>query len=219
MSGRIITTIGEPPTPPPFDSILELSCHLWVCHLAYRLGIKVYLNLICHLGPKWFNLFMLCPWAMSFFQMLCPAPFPPASSSFPKPCPGQQCCLYNLLGGQPEYRWPLGGKYCIISNPSRYSGLHLLCFWKHVQKQPLSVNMLRQVTGTQCLLNVHLLVASLQGHIGLPGTIFATLGISPTGCLGPITYHPSPKATNIFPGSNLHSTFMEYLVCWLLFCS
>ena len=35
-----------------FDSALELSCHLWVCLLAYRLGIKVYLNLTCHLGPS-----------------------------------------------------------------------------------------------------------------------------------------------------------------------
>ena len=25
------------------------------------------------------NQFMSCPWAMSFFQMLCPAPFPPVS--------------------------------------------------------------------------------------------------------------------------------------------
>ena len=33
---------------------LELSCHLWLCLLAYRLGIKVYLNLTCHLGPNWF---------------------------------------------------------------------------------------------------------------------------------------------------------------------
>ena len=45
MSGRIIPIIGEPPTPPSFDSALELSCQLWVCLLAYRLGIKVYLNL------------------------------------------------------------------------------------------------------------------------------------------------------------------------------
>ena len=49
MSGRIIPTNGEPPTPLSFDSDLELSCHFWVCHLAYRLGIKVYLNLTCHL--------------------------------------------------------------------------------------------------------------------------------------------------------------------------
>ena len=44
-SGRIIPIIGEPPTPPSFDSALELSCHLWVCLLIYRLRIKVYLNL------------------------------------------------------------------------------------------------------------------------------------------------------------------------------
>ena len=30
LSGRIIPTIGEPPTPLPFDSVLELSCHLGV---------------------------------------------------------------------------------------------------------------------------------------------------------------------------------------------
>ena len=33
--------------------------------------------------------------------------------------------------------------------------------------------------------------------IGLPGTMFATLGVSPAGCLGPNPYHPSPKVTNI----------------------
>ena len=38
---RIIPTIGEPPTPRSFDSDLELSWYLWVCHLACRLRIKV----------------------------------------------------------------------------------------------------------------------------------------------------------------------------------
>ena len=52
MSGRIIPAFGELPTPPSIDRALELSCHLWVCLLAYRLGIKVYLNLTCHLGPN-----------------------------------------------------------------------------------------------------------------------------------------------------------------------
>ena len=33
--------------------------------------------------------------------------------------------------------------------------------------------------------------------IGLPGIMFATLGVSPAGRLGPNTYHPSPKVTNI----------------------
>ena len=54
------------------------------------------------LDPFDFNWFMLCSWAMSFFQNLFPALFPPVSCSFPEPCPGSQCCLYNLLKGQPE---------------------------------------------------------------------------------------------------------------------
>ena len=33
--------------------------------------------------------------------------------------------------------------------------------------------------------------------IGLPGTMFATLGVIPAGCLGPNLYHPSTKVTNI----------------------
>ena len=35
--------------------------------------------------------------------------------------------------------------------------------------------------------------------IGLPGIMFATLGVSPAGHLGPNPYHPSPKVTNIPP--------------------
>ena len=35
--------------------------------------------------------------------------------------------------------------------------------------------------------------------IGLPGIMFATLGVSPAGCLDPDPYHPSPKVTNIPP--------------------
>ena len=49
--------------------------------------------------------------------------------------------------------------------------------------------------------------------IGLSGIMFATLRVSPAGHLGPNSYHPSPKVTNKSPGSNLHSTFMEHLVC------
>ena len=33
--------------------------------------------------------------------------------------------------------------------------------------------------------------------IGLPGIMFATLGVSPAVRLGPNPYHPSPKVTNI----------------------
>ena len=72
----------------------------------------------------------------------------------------------NLLERQRENSWPLGGKYCIISNPSRNSGLHLPCFPQHVWQQNLSLDLLEWVTGTQSLLEVHLLVASLQGQLG-----------------------------------------------------
>ena len=34
------------------------------------------------LGPFASNQFILYPWAMSFFQKLCPAPFPPNSALF-----------------------------------------------------------------------------------------------------------------------------------------
>ena len=105
---------------------------------------------------------------MSFFQKLCPDPFPSVSCCFPEPRLGPQCCLYSLLDGQPENSWSLGGKYCIISNPSRESGLHLPCFL-HVQQQHLSVNTLGRVTGTQCLLEVYLLVASLQEQLDFQG--------------------------------------------------
>ena len=88
----------------------------------------------------------------------------------------------------------------VISNPSRYSSLHLPRFLQLVQQQHLSVYLLGQVTDTQCLLEVHLLVASLQGQLGrLPGIMFATLGVSPEGCLGPNHSYPSSKVTNISP--------------------
>ena len=57
----------------------------------------------------------------------------------------------------------------IISNPSRYLGLHLPCFLQDVQHQLLSVNLLGRVTDMRYLLEVHLLVASLQGKLGFRG--------------------------------------------------
>ena len=43
-------------------------------------------SLVCHQGlvlvPFDSNQFMLCPWAMSFFQKLCPASFPPVTVSW-----------------------------------------------------------------------------------------------------------------------------------------
>ena len=111
---------------------------------------------------------MLCPCAMSFSQKWCPAPFTPVSCSFPEPCPGPQCCLHSLLEGQLENSWSLGGKCCITSNPSRYPGLRLPCFLQHVQDQHLPVSPLGWATGTQCLLEAHLL-ASLQRQLGFQG--------------------------------------------------
>ena len=61
------------------------------------------------LDPFEFNWFMLYPWAVSFFQKLCPAHFTPVSCSFPEPHPGPQCCLYNFLEGKPEITGPWEG--------------------------------------------------------------------------------------------------------------
>ena len=67
---------GEPHTPPSFDSALKLSCHLWVCHLAYRLGLKVYLNLTCHLGLNWFQSVYVMPLCYVILSKVVPCPLP-----------------------------------------------------------------------------------------------------------------------------------------------
>ena len=77
-----------------------------------------------------------------------------------------------------ENSWPLGEKYCIISSPSIYSGLHLPCFLQHVQQWHLSVNPLRWETGTQCLLEVHLLVQSLQRQLDFWALVVQWLRLS-----------------------------------------
>ena len=61
------------------------------------------------LDPFDFNQFMICPWAMSFFQTLHPAPFHSVSCSLLEVRPGPQCCVYNLLEGQPECSWSFHG--------------------------------------------------------------------------------------------------------------
>ena len=125
-------------------------------------------------GQEWF---MLCPWAMPFFQKLCPATSVPVSCSFLEPCPGLQCCLYNLLTEQPENSWPLGGKYCAttasLSEPTSVCDRHTM-----LARSP-------PVGGIP------------SRAFGLPGIMFTTLGVSPAGCLGPNPYHPSLKVTNI----------------------
>ena len=150
-SGRIIPTIGESPTPQSFDSVLELSWHLWV---SFSLQIKDQ-GLVEFDLSSWTHLILI---DLCYVLGLCHsfkanslgyALFLPVSCSLPEPRLGPQCCFYNLPEGQPGNSWPLGGKYCIIANPSRYSGLHLPCFLQHVQHQHFSMNPLEWVTGTQ----------------------------------------------------------------------
>ena len=70
----------------------------WIWATAHSLGLTVPRNchgpsgyvislansgskssLVCHLVPFDSTQFMLCPWAISFFQKLCPVPFPPVT--------------------------------------------------------------------------------------------------------------------------------------------
>ena len=57
------------------------------------------------------------------------------------------------------------------------------------------MNLLGRVTGTHPISPSVGVIPSRA--IGLPGIIFATLGVSPAGCLGPNPYYASPKVTNI----------------------
>ena len=134
---------------------------------------------------------------MSFFQKLCPAPFLPVSCSSPEPCPGPQCCLYNILEGQPENSWPLGEKYYIISNPSQYLGL---IFHVSYNKCHNSRSEPARAGDRHTMPARSPFVGGIPSReIGLPGIMFTTLGVCPAGRLGPNCYHPSPKVTNIPP--------------------
>ena len=122
MSGRIISTVGEAPTPLSFDSVLELSCHMGV-------------SFILQIGDQGLVEFDLSSWTHLILIGLCYALVlchsfksyaqPPFLLFHVEAHPGPQCGLYNLLAGKPENSWPLGGNYYIIFSPSRYSG-HLL---------------------------------------------------------------------------------------------
>ena len=86
--------------------IVPWNCHDTPLGVSFSLQIEdqglVEFDLSAISGPFDFNVFMLYHWAMSFFQKLSPVPFPPVSCSFPEPHPVPQCCLYNLMEGQPE---------------------------------------------------------------------------------------------------------------------
>ena len=164
MSGRIIPVIGEPPTPLSFNSAIS--------PVSVSFSLQVGDQGLVEFGlSSWTHLILigLCyALVLCHSFKFCPGPYPPVSCSFPEPHLDLQCCLYNLLGGQPENGWPMGGKCCKISNPSRNLGLHLPCFLQHLKQQHLSVTLLRWLTGPQCLLEVHLL-ASLQGQLSFQG--------------------------------------------------
>ena len=164
MSGKIIPTIGEPPTPLILGSALELSCHLGVS-FSLQIGDQ---GLVEFDSSSWTQLILI---GLCYAFVLCHSfkscAQPPFLLFHVDAHPGPQCGLYNLLEGQPENSWLLGGRYYIISNPSRYSVLHLPCFLQHVQHQHLSVNPLGWETGTQCLLED--LLASLQRQLGFQG--------------------------------------------------
>ena len=58
MSGRIIPTIGEPPTPLSFDSVLE-----WSCHLGVSFSLQI--------GDQGLVEFDLSPWTHLILISLC----------------------------------------------------------------------------------------------------------------------------------------------------
>ena len=51
-----------------------------------------------------------------------------------------------------------------------------------------------------------------SGAFGLPGLMFATLGVSPEGHLGPNPYHPSLKVTNI-PADQISNPLLWNIWC------
>ena len=74
--------------------------------VSFSLQIKdqglVEIDVSTILDPFDFNWFMLCPSAMSSFKSCALPHFCPVSCSLPETYLGPQCCLYNLLVGQPE---------------------------------------------------------------------------------------------------------------------
>ena len=144
-----------------------------------------------------FNWFLLCPWAMSFFQKLGPAPFTAIPCSFPEPVLGPQCCLYNLLEGQLENSRPLGEKYCNdIQSFLRFRPSSSMFSTTCVTTEPL-IGPARVGDRHTKPARSPSVGAILSRATELPGTMFATLGVSPAGHLDQSPYNPYPKATNI----------------------
>ena len=214
--GRIFQEL-EKITSWSFDSGLELCWCLQVCHLTCRLRIKVQLKSACL--QSWTHLILISLyyvlWLSHSFKSYALPPFPPVSCSFPDPCPGPQCFLYNLLVGQPENRQPLGGKYYIISNPSRDSGLHLPHFLQHVQQQHLSVGLLGWVTHNTCKKSIcwwHPFKDNWSCYFGSqPHRPFGPKALPPKAANISPDQIPTPLLSNIWPVASYH--FVLKLLC------
>ena len=168
MSGKIIPKIGEPPTTWSFDSTLELSRHLWMCHLACRLMIKVQLNLNCLLSWTHLILISLC-YALGLCHSFKSCALPPSILFYALFMSTSPTMLALQSSGETTRKQLALGRERLynIQSLQRYRPSSSM-FLQHVQQQHLSVNPLGQVTGTQCLIEVHLL-ASLQRQLGFQG--------------------------------------------------
>ena len=109
VSGRIIPTIlGEGQRFPGFGPLLLLG--LLTVAVMVPLGVSFHLLiqgqglvLSAILVPFNSNQLMLCPWAMLFFQKLCPAPFPPVTVR--TPCSFLKAWVQSLVRELRSY-WP-----------------------------------------------------------------------------------------------------------------
>ena len=80
-----------------------------MCHFTYDSGSRP--SFVCHLVPFDSNQFMFCFWVMSFFQKLCPAPFPPVTVGF-------DYSTYTTLGKQT----PGGHKQNVVCTRTQEKG-------------------------------------------------------------------------------------------------
>ena len=120
--------------------------------------------------------------------------------SFHEPRRDPQCCLCNFLAGQPENGWPLEGKYCILPNPSRESGesgLHVQVPYNMYEK---SISQWTCWTGGRHPMPARSPPADdiPSRATELPETMFAAVGVTSAGHLGP--NNSFPKAVNVPPG-------------------
>ena len=139
---------------------------------------------------------MLCPQAISFFQKMCPAPFAPVSCSFPEPR-----WAHNVAS---TIFWKDNQKIVALGREMLYNIQSLWMFRTSSSMFSTTCATTASFSEPTRVGDRHTMPArspSVGGIIsratGLPGIMFATLGVSPAGRLGPNPYHLSPKVTNI----------------------